>query len=157
MDWNAIKSEYITSDTSYRKLSKKYGISTTSIGTRARAEGWCALKEQFLNDTYSETIEAAKDNEVKRRERNISVSDKLLSAIEKAVDMFLSEELVLDKGALKSLTGAVKDIKDIQSLKGDLDIQEQKARIDNLRRQSGENSDNTLSVCFGEDVEGYSK
>ena len=31
-DWQAIKTEYITTDTSYRKLAQKYGISHVQIG-----------------------------------------------------------------------------------------------------------------------------
>ena len=32
-DWQAIKTEYITTDTSYRKLAEKYGVSRVQIGT----------------------------------------------------------------------------------------------------------------------------
>ena len=39
-DWNAIKTEYITTDTSYRKLGEKYEINYKVIADRGKAEKW---------------------------------------------------------------------------------------------------------------------
>lgn len=139
VDWNAIKTEYITTDTSHRRLSEKYGVSATAISLRSSAEGWVGLKEQFLSDTLAKTLDAESDKEAKRLSRILVVSDKILSAIEKAVDSFLAEELTLDKGALKQLTGALKDIKDIQT-------------TDERDSEGG-----GITVVFGDDVEDYSK
>ena len=56
---------------------------------------------------------------------------------------------MLDKGALKSLSGTIKDIKDIQNIKTELDIEEQKARIANLRKQAeAENTTNEVAVII---------
>ena len=68
--------------------------------------------------------------------RLLSVSDKLLEAVEDAVDKFQAGELLLEKGALKSLSGTIKDIKDIQNIKSQLDIEEQKARVAILKKQA---------------------
>ena len=139
VDWSAIKTEYITTGTSHRRLSEKYEVSATAISTRSSAEGWVSLREQYLSDALAKTLDAESDKEAKRLNRILSVSDKILTAIEKAVDSFLVEELSLDKGALKQLTGALKDIKDIQLIKDD----------------SSEGGG--ITVVFGEDVEEYSK
>ena len=60
---------------------------------------------------------------------------------------------MLDKGALKSLSGTIKDIKDIQSLKTSLDIEEQKARIAILKKQAqaDTNGSTEVSITFGTD------
>ena len=34
-DWNKIKTAYLTSDTSYRKLDQKYGVNATTIAKKA--------------------------------------------------------------------------------------------------------------------------
>ena len=83
--------------------------------------------------------------------RLLTVSDKLLEAVEDAVDKFQAGELILEKSALKSLSGAIKDIKDIQHIKSQLDIEEQKARIAILKKQaeSGDVDMNEVNVTIG--------
>ena len=51
---------------------------------------------------------------------------------------------------VRSLVAAVKDLKEIQSIKSDLDEQEQKARIANLRRnvEKDEEESSTIEVVF---------
>ena len=56
-DWKAIKTEYITTNTSYRKLAEKYGVNVTNIAKRARAEGWVGERKQYANKTQSKMIE----------------------------------------------------------------------------------------------------
>ena len=73
--------------------------------------------------------------------RLLQVSDDLLGAVEDAVKAFKIGDLLLDKTALKSLSSTIKDIKDIQNIKTELDIEEQKARIANLRKQAEKDED----------------
>jgi hypothetical protein len=81
--------------------------------------------------------------------RLLTVSDELLDVVEDAVRKFKAEELLLDRTALKSLSGTIKDIKDIQSIKTELDIEEQKARIANLKKQTeSENTTNEVVVTI---------
>ena len=54
-DWLKIKTEYITTDTSYRKLAQKYGVNYSVIGARARAEGWVEERTQFIHKTHTKT------------------------------------------------------------------------------------------------------
>ena len=137
MDWNVIKTEYITDESSsYRKLAKKYGVSYTSIGEKARQEGWAEERKQFLNKTLSKTLNAISRGQANRASRLQTVADKLLDKIEKAVDDFDMSEILLDKQALKQLTGALKDIKDIQMIKSEADLREQEARIAKLQKEA---------------------
>lgn len=91
--------------------------------------------------------------------RLLTVSDELLNVVENAVKSFQLGELTLDKTALKSLSGTIKDIKDIQNIKTQLDIEEQKARIAILRKQAEADTDksDTVRVVIASDLEDYSK
>lgn len=130
-DWQAIKTEYITTDTSYRKLAEKYDVHYQAICQRSKAEGWIAQREQYKNDTITKIININSDQEVNRAQRIQSVSDKMLTKIEAMVDGIKSAK------DIRSLTAAIKDLKEIQGLnKSDLDRQEQEARIANLRKQA---------------------
>ena len=131
-DWQAIKTEYITTDTSYRKLAEKYGVSRVQIGNVGRDEKWVELRRQHLDRTVSKTVAAVESAQVNRAKKMQSVADKLLLKIEAMVDR---PEPLTEK-AIRSLTAAVKDLKEIQSIKSALDEQEQRARIANLEKQA---------------------
>lgn len=151
IEWTTIKTEYITDESaSYRKLAQKYGVSYTSIGERARKEGWAEQREQHLNKTLSKTLSAISCAQAKRARRIQTVADKLLLKIEQAVDNLDMQELLVNKQALKQITGALRDIKDIQMIKSDADMREQEARIDNLRRQADKTEDtaNEIEIIF---------
>ena len=133
-DWQAIKTEYITTDTSYRKLAQKYGVSTTQICNVGREEKWVEQREQYLNKTSAKTLEIISQQEADRAAKIHSVADKLLLKIEAMVDAVEPEDIPAK--AIRALTAAVKDLKEIQSVKSALDKQEQKARIANLEKQA---------------------
>ena len=149
MDWNALKTEYITDESaSYRGLSKKYDVSFSTLSKRATAEGWKELRRKHRENTVTKTVAKLENKQAGRLAKLMDVSDKLLFKIEEAVDRFVAEEVLVDKQSLKQLTGALKDIKDIQSLKSDLDIREQEARIANLQKQGQDEQAKEIKVVF---------
>ena len=86
-DWTKIKTEYITSDnSSYRKLAEKYGIPLGTIYKRAKRENWVELKQQSYDKKVAKTVASVENNHVKKLERILSITDKLLDKIERAVD-----------------------------------------------------------------------
>ena len=140
-DWQAIKTEYITTDTSYRKLAQKYGVSTTQICNVGRDEKWVEQREQYLNKTAAKTLEKISQQEANRAARIHTVADKLLNKIEALAD----RPGMLPKD-VRSLVAAVKDLKEIQSIKSDLDEQEQRARIANLNKQANPETKETATL-----------
>lgn len=86
VDWQEVKTEYVTTDTSYRKLAKKYGVSATAVANKAKAENWVSLREQFLSDSFTKTVKKIKQKESDRMSRIMAASDKLLEKIERAID-----------------------------------------------------------------------
>jgi len=145
-DWQAIKTEYITTNTSYRKLAQKYGVSTTQICNVGRDEKWVEQREQHLNNTTAKTLEKISQQKANRAAKVQTVADKLLQKIEYLVDC----PGMMPKD-VRSLVAAVKDLKEIQSIKSDLDEQEQRARIANLRKQADkdDSSNNPTLVVEG--------
>lgn len=138
MDWKKLKAEYIAGGISYRKLADKHNVSFSTLKEVAIREKWAKLREQAQAKAATKIVEIESDKQAERMKRLLTVSDKLLKAVEDAVDKFKAGELMLDKGALKSLSGTIKDIKDIQSIKSELDIEEQKARIAILKKQAAD-------------------
>lgn len=145
MDWRKIKAEYIAGGISYRKLAEKYNVSFSTLKRVAGQEQWYELREQAKAKAATKIVEIESDKQAERMKRLLTVSDKLLLAVEEAVNSFQAGELLLDKGALKHLSGTIKDIKEIQNIKTQLDIEEQKARIAILKKQA-EADDGTKDI-----------
>lgn len=145
-DWQAIKTEYITTQTSYRKLAQKYGVSHVQIGNVGKQENWVELRRQHLDKTLAKTVEKISQQEANRAAKIHSVADKLLNQIEAMVE----SGRPLDTKGIRALTAAVKDLKEIQCVRSDLDKQEQEARIANLRKQAEKDEDTTdvIEVVF---------
>lgn len=65
---------------------------------------------------------------------------------------------IVDRSGLKAIASALRDIKEIQMLKTELDRQEQEARIAKLQKESAtEETDNEIKVVIEGDLDIYSK
>lgn len=84
-DWQAIKTEYITTDTSYRKLAQKHGVSYQAICHRSKDEGWIAQREQHMNKTISKAIDKISSKKADKMARIDDLADKLLEKLEQAI------------------------------------------------------------------------
>lgn len=159
MDWNKIKREYIQGDTSYRKLADKYNVPFGTLRKVAAKEKWRELRDKTRLKADTKIVEAEAEKQATRMKRLLSVTDTLLDAVEKAVNEFNTADLLLDKGVLKSLSGAIKDIKEIQGIKSAIDIREQEARIANLRKnaEAEDKTDNHIVVKIIDEAEDYSE
>ena len=155
-DWTKIKTEYITdSKSSYRKLAEKYGVSFNTLQCRAKDEGWAELKRQAQDKITTRSIKKGIDKQVERTTRLMDVTDKLLGKIEETVETLCAGTVIPDKAILKQISGALKDIKDIQGIKSERDIREQNARIRNLEKQADSTDDNkpneiTITIAGGD-------
>lgn len=156
MNWNKAKKEYITDESStYRGLAKKYGVGLSTITRRAKAEDWQGQRTQVKHRVMTKSLDVICDEQVNRAKRLTTVTDKLLAKIEAAVDDLNMQELLVNKQALKQITGALKDIKDIQMIRSDADIREQEARIKALEKSAEKSDDTTqtISVVFASNEE----
>jgi hypothetical protein len=153
VDWIAIRTDYVTTDTSYRKLCEKYGLSFTEVSRHGREENWREERRKYQEKAYSKTIEIMAKNQAKRAERLKTITDKILDKIEKVVDGMTETDIQ----AYRQVTSALKDIKEIQMLKSDADMREQEARIANLNKQNTGDAPKTITVQIQGDASDYSK
>lgn len=145
MDWTEIKKEYITSDTSYRKLAKKYKINPTTVMQRGSQEGWVEEREQFRSKSLAKSLNAITNAQASRIARTQSVTDELLGKIEKTIELIDAESL--DTGAYRQIAATLKDILTIQMSRPEADMREQEARIDKLRRDADKGDDGEDKPC----------
>ena len=133
MDWNKLKAEYISGGTSYRKLAEKYkdeGVTFNSLKLVASKQEWAKLKKQAMDKATTKMVNAVANDVAKKSTKINDVADKLLDKISELLDEFEG----LDTQSIKHLTSSLKDLKDIKGIKSEIDLREQEARIDKLRK-----------------------
>ena len=86
IDWEAIKTEYITTDLSYRQLGQKHGLSHQMIAVRGKSGGWVELRRQYKAKVTAKTVEKMASKKASQRVRVADLADKLLDKLEQAID-----------------------------------------------------------------------
>ena len=138
-DWQKIKTEYITTDTSYRKLGEKYGIHYKVISQKGKDEGWVTLRSQHRDKTLTKSLERICEAKVDRAARLNSVAELLLEKVEWLLRG--DDKIAFDSQSMKHISGVLKDIKDIQMIRSDADMREQEARIKKLQAEAQRNDE----------------
>lgn len=153
-DWARIKTEYITTETSYRKLAQKYGLNQATIAQKAKAEDWVGKRKQQASTTQAKILERDIAKKVDRAARLMTVSDKLLAKVEQILD----DDKPITASAAKNIGDAIKSIKDTQMIRSDADIREQEARIEKLRREAyRDDQSGTITVRLPGGLEDYAQ
>lgn len=155
-DWKAIKTEYITTDTSYRKLAQKYGVNPTNIAKRASKEKWTEERKKNANKALSKTLNAISTKQAERTAKLIGVSDLLLDKVKELLET--NAELLVDTSIMRDVSVVLKNLKDIQMIKSEADLREQEARIEKLRKDAiVEKESNEIKVTIMGDLGEYSE
>lgn len=154
-DFKKIKAEYIRGGVSYRKLADKYSVSFSAIRRRAEKEKWTDLRTQAEQKSSIKIVESVASQEAKRVDGIQTVADMLLQKIYEGVK---DGSLIVDTQSIRHITSSLKDLRDIKGYKSELDMQEQMARIDKLRKDAeGDTADKEIKVTIGGDLEVYSQ
>ena len=155
IDWRAIKTEYITTDTSYRKLAQKHGVHYNAIANRAKQEGWISQRNQFCDSTVTKTVDAISDKQVDRAAKLLGVADLLMDKVRQRIEAV--DPMDMGSQEFRHLSATIKDLKEIQMIRSDADLMEQEARIASLRRQADKDSaSRNVVVEMGEEVDALS-
>ena len=153
-DWAKIEAEYITTDTSYRKLADKYNVDQATIARKAKKEDWVSKRQQHISTTQAKVLAADAQQKVDRASRLKNVADKLLDRVEDIVEY----DQHLTATAIKNLSDALKNIKEAQMIRTAEDIEEQQARIAKLKKEvQDEDKRKTVTVVLEGDLNRYAQ
>lgn len=151
-DWTEIEKDYLESGLSLSQLAQKYGVSISTLKKTAARQGWAKKRsgseqkvervETALAELEPEQMEPEKGTtgtEIKVYDRETDsqkfarIVDGMLDRVEEAICIVSPN----DAQSIKLLTSALKDLRDLKHLnKSELDIEEQRARIDKLRSET---------------------
>ncbi len=148
MNWGKIKRDYIAGKGSYRELAAKYNVPYRTLADRAKAEKWVELRNQSRAKAASKTVEAV-------AEANGRVQTSMQDAAEALMGKVVEGVLAAnpkDARNLKAYSGVLRDLKEVLDLRTPLDVKEQEARIEKLRREAEkerEDRNREVVVTFG--------
>ena len=137
MDWSRIRRDYIAGKGSYRELSAKYGVPLKTLARRAKEEGWPDLRKQAGHKAATKTVDAIADSKSVAGKK---IYDAAIALIDKTMDGIQAIDPEQAK-ALKSYSGVLRDLQEVLDLRPELDIREQEARIEKLRREAEKDTD----------------
>lgn len=155
-DWKKIKAEYLRTQKSYRELSEKYGVSFSTLQKIGAEEKWTDLRKKSRRKAEEKLVESVAEAEAKKADKIQTVADLLLEKIDEKVK---SGEFLIEARDVRALTAALKDLREIKGYKSDLDMQEQMARIEKLRKEASDddaNKDTTIVVEMKGELDSWS-
>ena len=187
-NWEEIKTEYITTDTTYQSLADKYKIRMQTIAERSKEEGWRAARKKHKEKIVKRAVKKSEKKEADRLKRILRAGDRLLAKLEKAInelDIQICKEVektkiieyknaerpdkptkeiveekekvkeyktIIDRRGLQQLANALNSLRDVQMIRSAMDVEEQKLRIEALKRQAEESKhkddDQTVKIVF---------
>lgn len=153
-DWKKIKAEYIRG-VSYRRLADKYGVSFSSIQKRGAKEKWTDLRKMSSRKSDEKIVESVASQEARRVDGIQTVADMLLEKIKEGV---ADGSLIIDSQSIRQITASIKDLREIKGYKSELDMQEQLARIEKLRKDAQtEEESKDIRVVIENSLDDYAK
>lgn len=149
-DWKQIKTEYITTDTSYRKLAKKHNIPMSTLTRIAIKEQWVEARERYKNKVVAKTVEKMANKEANKLAKIRTAADNMADVVTEIFDdpeqfhrhlvqvgvgkSFDTVERVynkIDTKAIKDITATLKDLSAVLRNIYDLPTMQEQAAMDN--------------------------
>lgn len=84
-DWDAMKTEYVTTKTTYAKLAEKYGISISQIKIVAARDGWTNERKKFTARVQQKAYKKACNREADRLARLITATTGAIDVAMRAI------------------------------------------------------------------------
>ena len=94
-DWEKIKTEYVTTEISYRTLAKKYGMAYGRLQTRGFDEDWKGARATYKENLLNKSIDIICDEQANRIAKAILIGDRMLEKVEEAlneIDIVLAKQ-----------------------------------------------------------------
>lgn len=94
-EWENIKTEYVTTDISYRKLAEKYGMAYGRLQTRGFSGKWQDARNEYKEKLFNKSVDLICDEQAERIAQAIRIGDRMLEKVEESlneIDIILCKE-----------------------------------------------------------------
>lgn len=111
-EWEQIKTEYVTTDISYRKLAEKYGLAYGRLQTRGFNDKWQDARNEYKENLFKKSVDLICDEQAERIARAIRIGDKMLEKVEESleeIDLMLCKHTMTTK-TVEEVDGNVAEV-----------------------------------------------
>lgn len=185
IDWNTVKTEYVTTRSTYSQLSEKYHVSIGNISKVSRREGWREQRKKFEQKVFTKTANKAAAKEANHLARLMDATNKAIGVAMEAFedDKQFNRYIVtdglgggatetnerifskVDTKALKDLTGVLKDLtalmREYYNIPTPAQAEAQRIAAERLeldkRKVEADNNDSSIEVVISGEVEDWAK
>lgn len=116
INWDEIRTEYVSSDVSLRSLARRYGIAPSTITKRCKKEDWESERESIISRSNQEVIEQTIDTRKSIAEKCIRILGKMVDKVEESVDIVEPDDI----SGKKQIVSMLKDLQEM----GAFDLQD---------------------------------
>lgn len=169
VNWNKIKTEYITTDISQRNLAKKYKISYSTLRDHSKADedDWYKLKCQYRTDVVADAVKQSATEEAALLAAEYDIADKFVKLIEESLDddTYLSSisDGINTKKVLEAANALSRFIDIKRLIKGHQSIQEKQAyelavrrlQLEENKAKENNETDKEIKIVLGDGVEEF--
>ena len=134
VNWEKIKTEYITGDISQRKLAEKYGVPYSTLRDRARKDTWFKQRKKSRQKVVSKSVQKVEAKQVQVATKELTLLDKIERHLDRAISdvdqfnryivteqighgMTETSEQMYSKADMKALKDAVQVLATIEKMK----------------------------------------
>lgn len=106
-DWDAIANEYITTNATQAQIADKYGLSPSSVGTRATAEHWSQRRKDFKQNVVKTAYKKITNKKAKKLADIALAADRMTKKInqvladEKQFNRYIVDGIIIDDNGKK--------------------------------------------------------
>ena len=98
VDWLTVRKEYLTDSTSsYRTLAKKYGVRTTTLERRAKAESWAELRQELGEKAFNDFTQKLLDTKSEAQNRHLQHYQNLQALANRSIQEMAEHSYYTDK------------------------------------------------------------
>ena len=150
-EWQKIKTEYISNaNISTRQLAAKYGVSYSALCQRCAREKWVEARKRKQSILDAKVIERAAEREAERAAATYDAADIALETVTALLQKDVDTDTI-SVADLKTITGALKDIKYVLGIRNETEKAIQEERLEALRREKKreeQQDDKTVTLVF---------
>ena len=184
LDWDSIKTEYVTTDISLSKLAAKHGVTKGALGKKCSAEKWVEDRKRYKNRVLTKTIRKAEERDAARLDKLMRITSSLIDVAMRGIvdDPDQYNRYIVTEGlgegmtavsekqfqkidtralkdtvnALKDLTAMVRDFYDIPTAaqREQRDIASARLKIEQEKAKAAEQTEHTIRLVVPPELEG---
>jgi len=162
VNWEQIKTEYITTDISQRKLAEKYDVPFTTLKYRAAREEWFKARQKHKDRVITKATQKAEAKQVRVACKELTLLDKIEKHLDRAIsDVDQFNRYVVQEQIGHGQTETTEQIygkADMRALKDAMQVltMVEKMKQERIDRANSANAGN-MSVRFSDDSSEWSE